>query len=289
MIRKLTHSLPIHFLLLLATSFFSYSRIFKMYFFRDDFTLLYRLQQNLPFPYPYMHELGWFTPIYSIFKLNPAAYFSYGFIFFLASAFIFYYFIFLLLSNKILSFFGTLIYVTAHIGIDNATEMTVFQPTYLAMIFLLLLLILTKKFYQTQKITYFLALVFTLLLSLELVLFKSFFFPIIVVVFGIISFNKKTLSVRKFVLFQLIIVFLWMLYLTARINFLSTPPVRDQSAILGKLLLHPDLGGLIINPIVTSINILYALLINGRFSPYVHIPLFLIILSFSFIAIKKYK
>lgn len=288
MIKKLAQSFPVHFLLLLTVSFISHREVFRMYFFRDDFTLLYQLQQKIPFPYPYMHELEWFMPIYNIFKLNPTAYFSYGFIFFLVSAFIFYYFIFLLFSRKILSFIGTLIYITAPIGIDGVLEMVVFQPTYLAMNFFLLLLLLTIKFYQTQKKVYFFVLILLLLLSLEIVLFKSFFFPIIVVILGIMSFNKKTLSVKKFMLFQSIIVFFWILFLTTRMNFLATPPHRDQFVILGTLFSQPDFGSLILNPIVTSINILYALTISGIFISYIHIPLFLIILFFSIFAIRKY-
>lgn len=151
LIKKLKESSVLHVSILLAVAFLSFHEVLKMYFFRDGFTILYNLSQNLPYPYPYTYIEQVSLPIYRLFHLNPMAYFAYGFLFFLISAFIFYLFTHELLSKKSLAFMASLIYVTSPIGIIGVVEMITYQTGYFALSLLLITLFFYSNFIKETE------------------------------------------------------------------------------------------------------------------------------------------
>lgn len=139
-----------------------------MFFIRDDFTFIYKLQQNLPIADPYGHLLTFFKPIYPLFKLNAYSYYLLGvFLFSISAVFVFHFL--RKIGNTKISLFATLLYATGLISLENLIMMELISPIPVLIITTISFLMLFIKFTETGKKKYY-------LISLLLYIFSLVFF-----------------------------------------------------------------------------------------------------------------
>lgn len=274
-----------HALILISVSFLAFNEVFRMYFFRDDFSILYNLEQNLPHQYPYMHEIQLYLPIYNLFHLNPAGYFIYGFVFFLISILTFYLLVYELLSKKVFAFIASLIYATSPVGISSVVEMSTYQTSYFILSFLFLILILLIKFYKTLKIKFYIASIFILIISFEIEPFRSFLFPIIMIILGFI-YNARNYKSKAFLLQLVIIVGIWLSFFMIRPHLSSQLPLRGSNEAIGVYFNSLKIVNIVVYPVITFLNVVF-LIPSGKILPWIRIPLTLLTLFVCLIIFTK--
>lgn len=288
-IKGFSNSISVQIAALTATTIFFFNETFRMQFWKDDYALLYNLQQKEPFYFPYQHLVDMFSPFFSLFGTVPLGYFSLGIISVFISSLVFYYFVYKLFSNKLLAFLACLTYVATPVGIDSALMMMTFVVNYFALTLLLLILISIILFYEKKRFFYYLISLILFGLSLEFVPFRSFYFGGIIILFEVINlkpslptvlgklfyifgnwiravpeekivaFSKKeAVSITSFILRQFLLISVWIvvLYVIPVYFFPDTLKYHPEanagifSGIINyKLLLYP---------LLTNVNILFA-------------------------------
>lgn len=228
-------------------AFISLYPLTEMFFIRDDFAIVYKLQQNLPISAPYGHLLTFFKPIYPLFKLNPYPYYLSGIILFSISAVIVFQFL-KKISNTKIALFATLLYATGLISLENLIMMELISPipvlTIVTISFIMLFLKFTetgkKKYYLISLLLYIFSLVFFSYrahLLYSYVFLVDFFF-----IFSKISIKDLKKEVTQFIVRQLpyaIVFFFWLnnasktsgLVTTSYYLGLFDTPLRDNIII----------------------------------------------------------
>lgn len=162
------------FILIAIVVLFSLGKTLQYYFYTDDYALLYYIQHNYSYGWPYAYITAFFTPFYKFFGLWTEAYFALGiFTFFIASLGV-YFFIKVLTKNKLVAFFSSLIFATGYIGIDQFTMMSVSSINNLNIINVSLTLILFILWLDKRKLKFYLATIFMFWVSTSAFPFRAF-------------------------------------------------------------------------------------------------------------------
>jgi hypothetical protein len=168
-----------------------------MQFWKDDYTLLYLLQQKERMYFPYQHLADIHAPFFPFFGIEPVGYFALGVFFVFVSAVLFYYFVYKLFSNKMLAFMASIVFLTSPIGIDSVFMAMTFATDYFVLTVILLMLISLVTFYEKRKIAYYLFTIALLAMSLELVPYRTFFLIGVIMLFEIISLKPSFITIIK--------------------------------------------------------------------------------------------
>lgn len=288
-IKSFNNSVRAQIAILAATTVLFFSETLKMQFWKDDYALLYNLQQKEPFYFPYQHLVDMFSPAFSLFGINPLGYFFLGILSVFISSLVFYYFVYKLFSNKLLAFIACFAYVTTPIGIDSALMMMTFAVNYFALTLLLLVLINIIIFYEKKRFFYYLISLVLFGLSLELVPFRSFYFGGIIILFELINLNPsiptifrrifcmlgmriRAVSARKlvildreeraslasFALRQLLLVSVWIIVLYVVPVYFFPDALKYNPETNAGVFRDIVNYKLLLNPLLTNINILFA-------------------------------
>ena len=318
MIRRITQSLPIHFILLLAVSLLSYHEVFRMYFLGDDFGTVYKIQNNFSFSWPQHQLVNMLRPLYNMFHAEPFGYFASGFLVFVISAVLFYFLAKTIFQNNLYAFIAALIYTTAPIGVESVTMMILYIGSYYALALFSLILIFLLKFLKTGKTIYYIFCIGVLLLSFETVAYRAFLFPIVMLLFGMFFWNRKILGVKKLIISYAVIFFLWgLMYLfraylvdvqgSAYVTNLNPTIIMERLGMFMKNFKHYFLGNIYyermdsafidaiytnpinaLGPLIGTLNIIYVIPL-GKIIPSLHIALSILLIAFSTFVFKKRK
>lgn len=275
LIRLFKTSIIAQILLLAVFGIAFFHEVFRMEFWKDDYAILCNIQHachsNLQIPenlkyfvWPYQHFASMHAPLYSAFKLNPFGYFAVGFLALFISAVIFYFLVYELFSKKSLAFIASLIYLSSPIGVDNTFMMVTFLTGYLLPALFLTTLLFLYKYYKKRKLGYYLISLSTLFVAFEFLPNRSFYLPLIILIFEFIYFQKKKDSVRKFLLRQLVLViaFIYFFYISPHMIYQSE---RIPNNLFDDIVNYK----LFLNPVLTSVNMIYgglAYFFSGNFS-----------------------
>lgn len=280
-------SLQIASLAIITTSVFHV--VFSMQFWEDDYSILYDVQQNNSFYFPYQGLVGFYSIFYPHFGTNPLPWFLLGLLLLFISAIVFYWFVYKLFSNKLLAFMACLIYITSPVGIDGVLMIVTFPMIYFILTLFLLIMISMMLFYEKKKIIYYLISLTILGFSVGYFPHRFFFFGGVIILFELINLkpslslvikkllyffkkqtnsasakitasfsNEEKTSVRNFILRQLSLIFVWFFALY----------ILPVYFLPDALKLHPEsTAGFyrniinyhwILNPMLSIVNMLFA-------------------------------
>ncbi|QQG47087.1 MAG: hypothetical protein HY044_03015 [Candidatus Woesebacteria bacterium] len=96
----------------------SYGFILNLFFWRDDYALLYQLKQGGLFDWPYQAITLIYYPFYIFFKANPVYYFLISFLLYFAFCFLLVKFVLYFTKDKFTSYLSGLILATGYIGLE---------------------------------------------------------------------------------------------------------------------------------------------------------------------------
>lgn len=169
--------------LIVLIALISYGLCLKLFFTRDDFALLFKLQHpmesmgNFGAGYfgsgPYKHAVTFFYPFYSIFKLNSTGYFFLGLITFVISTLVFYYFAKEIFKEKMAAFFAALIYSAGYIGSESFFRLTTNVQMSVCLTLAISSFLFLLKHFKTKKLIYYFFSVFLFYFSIELIFTRS--------------------------------------------------------------------------------------------------------------------
>lgn len=286
-VKKISNSISFQITTLAIITISFFHEAFRMQFWKDDYALLYILQQNERVYFPYQHLRDLHILFFPVFGINPLGYFSLGVIFVFISSLLFYYLIYKLFSSKIIAFIATVIYITSPVGIDSALMAMTFATDYFALVLLFLILICLISFYEKKKIIYYFISLIILAVSIELVSFRSFYYGGLMILFetinlkpslitvikklfyllknkiksttpkAIYAFDKKDkISIRNFILRQLLIIFMWFFVLYIVPVYLFPDALKYHPETNAKTFSGIVNYKLLLNPLLTGVNIL---------------------------------
>lgn len=129
-----------------------YGFVANLYFWRDNYALMYRLQQGWLFDFPYQ---GWsisYYPIFFFFKNSPAAYFITSLIVYLLLCLVTAYFVNYMTKDKLLGFISGLILSSGYVGAEMMfmSSVSVFSIIYI--ILSILILIMYKNYLDNRSL-----------------------------------------------------------------------------------------------------------------------------------------
>lgn len=240
---------------------FSLGKTINYYFYTDDYALLYHLQNNLNYSWPYEYITAFFTLFYKFFELRAEAYFALGiFTFFIASLGV-YFFIKVLTKNKLIAYLSSIVFATGYIGLDQFTMMSVSSINNLNIINVSLTLILFILWLDTRKLKFYLAAIFMFWISATVFPFRAFplvlFLPTIELILSFklenlrSNFKRLTLTAIRFLPFLFI----------AYINGIFSYGVKENASLVVNQF---SVGSAILNLITPDfLKELFAIL--GRF------------------------
>ncbi len=142
------------FLIVLSYSvivFLTYGFVGNLYFWRDDYVLLYRLQQGGLFHFPYQ---GWslsYYPIYLFFKENPTVYFGASIILYILLCLVVYFFVFRVTKDYLIAYLSGLILASGYVGAEIMFMSSVSVSSLIYMIGVILLLLLYQTYLQKKS------------------------------------------------------------------------------------------------------------------------------------------
>jgi hypothetical protein len=111
------HLLPL--LILALTTLLSYWNVQYMYFWHDDYTTLYQVQQGKLMWFPY-HFISILTKaLLPLFGLEPTGYMLISIVLYTTAAFLVYSLVYLILNNKLQSLLVTFIFTSGYLGQDE--------------------------------------------------------------------------------------------------------------------------------------------------------------------------
>ncbi len=120
--------------------------IVNMFFWRDDYTLLYKIQQHESAVYPYQFVIPYFTPLYQWFGLNPQGYFVLGLLLYAVSAVCVFLF-FRSITKTPVAFAASLLYASGLVALEN-----MIQITYADVVPVFVILLTMSQLYLVQFI-----------------------------------------------------------------------------------------------------------------------------------------
>ena len=109
--------------LLVMLSLVSLHPVANMFFWRDDYTLLYKIQQHESALYPYQLVIPYFTPLYQWFGLEPRGYFVLGLLLYAVSSVAVFIF-FRSITKTSIAFFASLLYASGLVALENMIQIT---------------------------------------------------------------------------------------------------------------------------------------------------------------------
>lgn len=241
--------------LIVIVLFISLGRTLNYFFYADDFAMLYHVQNNFGYGWPYVYIIAFFTPFYKIFGFNPKGYFLLGlFTYFLVSIGI-YFFVKLLTKERITALLSTLVFATGYIALDQFTQTSVTSINNINNLLILVTLIFFLLWVDKKKVKfYFLTLIFYWASS-AFAPFRAFalilFLPIIEVILSpgriISNFPKSLLTLFvRYVPFLLISY--WYVFLPAGgssagegiLSFFSIDFQKQAFFVLGRILVFEE-------------------------------------------------
>lgn len=183
---------------LILLAIFSYHQIFSMYFWQDDYTILYFAQSNKLFDYPYQAGTLLTRWLYSYFDLNTYAYFAVGLCLFILSTLLFRYFVFEITNNKWLSYLSGFVFASGYIGLD---AMKMFVGTGIVtlpgLIGMLLVLIFQLKHLKTGIHKYMIVSLVSYVLTLEVAPHRHSALILVLIITELIFFHFKKSKKQK--------------------------------------------------------------------------------------------
>lgn len=157
-IRKNSFIIFVLILLALEVSY-SIGKTAQYYFYTDDYALLYHLQNNIFYGWPYHFVSLVYLPVFKLFGLMPEAFTILGITTYFILAIGVYFLNLIVFKKKSISFFASAIFATAYVGIDQFTQLAVSTVNNISYFLVCLILIVYIYFLQKQrKIFYFLSL-----------------------------------------------------------------------------------------------------------------------------------
>ncbi len=198
----LKHQILFGGILIFLICFLAYGQILGMYFFLEDYLILYSIQQpNAPdagygsgiFGRPFGYAVTPFIPFYYLFGLEPRGYYFVEiFLYFLASIGV-YFFAKTLTNNRKTGFATALIFASGYVGSESLYRMAVGWQNLLAAFLLSITASFYYKYVKSSNLKiYFLAL-FLYLLTSEFAFYRAH--GIILLILGIeVLFNFKLLN-----------------------------------------------------------------------------------------------
>lgn len=246
-----------HFLTLTIVSAIVFREVFRMEFWKDDFALLYNLQINEPFYYPYHQLVMLYKPIYLLSGTDPRGYFAAGFIVFMLSAFIFYAFLMQIFKRRSAAFLGALVYVTAPTGVDTIFMTMLYAAGYFIVSLFTLTVLFLHRFHITKNNLWFIASLVTAALSYELVSYRGVYLFFIVILFEALFFKKNSTHIKAMSIRLALSFITWIYFFYLRPAF-----------FLPEQLKHPNPEGLIrqftdifdyqlfLHPVLTMVNVM---------------------------------
>ena len=250
----------IHFLILAALSAIVFHEVFRMQFWKDDFALLYNLQINEPFYYPYHQLVMLYRPLYVLFGIEPAGYYAAGFAVFMMSAYAFYAYITTVSKNSWYAFIGSLVYVTSPTGADTIFMTMLYAAGYLVVLLLTLILLTLHKFHTTHKTRWFILSLLASVLAYECISYRSVYFLGLIVLYECVIFYAEIVKQKKaFVIRLLTYSIIWFFFAFLRPYYLlpdhlKHPNPQSLSVLFSDIVDYQ----LIVNPVLTASNVLAA-------------------------------
>lgn len=196
---NLTKSTLFPYILLSAVAFFSYHQLLGMYFWRDDYSTLYAVQQGYlidqpVYAYPYHLNILMSEYFWRIFGLDTRYYFGAEIILFVLAAWILYYFLQKLFSDKRIAFFCSLVFGAGYLGQD-ALKMSLEGLLSLTALNLTLMTLLTLLVYlqHGRKLWFFCSLL-SFFLTLEIAAHRTSTLVVVLLAFNWFFLGKKRVN-----------------------------------------------------------------------------------------------
>src|SRR3989344_5960285 len=184
--------------------FVSLSSTLKYYFYSDDYSMLYHLQNNITPEWPYAFVPLIFKPIYKLFGLMPEPYALLGILTYFLVTFLLYLLVFSVVKKKLIAFFAAALFATGYIGLDQFTQLAVSSVNNLSNIFICVSLIVYSQFIQAKKkLYYFLTLA---LFTLTMIVFPFRVFPLLLFMPTAHAFLTLKLNLKPSTLKQLFLI-----------------------------------------------------------------------------------
>lgn len=256
MVRKFTKSILLQMISLSFIVFAFFYETLKMQPWKDDYGLLYNLQQKEPFPYPYHHLVDLHAPFFSILGTNPQGYFVLGILFVFLAAITFYYLVYELFANKMLAFMASLVFVTTPMGVDTVFMLMTFATTYFLIALFLLALIFIVKFYKNKRFLNYVVALILLALSFELAPFRSFYLIGIVFLFELIFLKRD--EIKNFLLRQIGLVLLWIFIFYVNPIFLLPSSLKIEASQATNFFQGGIDYRFLLYPLLTVTNIIFS-------------------------------
>jgi len=202
----------------------------KMYFWRDDWALLFKLLHphgkvggfgpGILGAKPYKYLATFYMPFFPIFKFNPQGYFVVGLINYLLAIFALYLFLKELVDKKAARL-GSLVMAAGFIASDGLFRIVNSWQNYLGMFFASITLYFFLKYLKKRKVKNYIYAVFLFIISIEFFYVRShsLIFPIVILdyLFNFFPVRLKLGEIKNFILRQLpfiLIFYRWYLYNT---------------------------------------------------------------------------
>ncbi len=138
-------------------------------FWRDDYALIYRIQQGGYFAWPYQ---GWsisYYPIFLFFKDNPSGYFVSALILYVIMCVVTFFFVWKLTNDKVAAFLSGYIVATGYVGAEMMFMSSVSGSSITYIILSIILILVYKKYIEGKSKKIFLLIAFLLYIFLTLV------------------------------------------------------------------------------------------------------------------------
>jgi len=231
-IEKLKSFIPAGFALFLIV-FVSLSFTLRYYFYSDDYSTFYHLQNNTTPYWPYNFIPYIFLPFYKLFGLKPEVYTILGLITYFLATLSVYALSLITIRNKSIAFFTSAIFATGYVGLDQFTQLALSTLNNLSSIAISIVLITYIYFIQTKRKFYY-------LLSLILFTFTMIVFPFRGFTLLLFMPAIETIVTLKFknirsIFNQLLIVFLRLipfLVIAGKFGIFSYGKVEGETAIV---------------------------------------------------------
>lgn len=179
---------------------FSLGKSINYYFYTDDYALLYHIQNNLSYGWPYDFVVVFFTPFYNLFGLWSEAYFALGLLTYFVASLGVYFFIKILTKDKLIAILASLIFATGYIGLDQFTMMSVSSINNLNIINMCIVLIVFILWLDKRKLRYYFLTLLFFWFSIWVFPFRAFPLVLFLPTLGIIkslNFNNRKRIVMR--------------------------------------------------------------------------------------------
>lgn len=300
---SIKNSVVFHIFSLIALSVLFLHEIFRMYFWKDDYGLIYNLQNHLTFPFPYHQMVSFYEFFYKLFGIQPLGYFVSGLIAFIFSMILFYFLIYKLFRKKSIAFIASLIYVTAPVGIDTTFQAITFAMSYFFVGILFIILLLLLEYQRTKKFWYYIILLGLFAICNEFIPFRSLSFIGVIVLFEVFHFRLPLFKNNKreiigFIFRQTLLSAVWMIGMYIRPTYFISENIKDKSSAMAGIFNYIFEPQLIIRPFLTLVNVLlggFAYPFFGNFTFYdrhhwvSYAVLVIVFLAVAFLIYKRKK